>query len=88
MNKDTFMQQLQAKGFPEPVLTRKEAGAVAAHTHQFEPMALITEGEMSLEIDGQKSIYQVGDVFHLQPNQLHSEQYGPNGVTYLVSRKG
>ena len=31
--------------------------------------------------------YQVGDVFHLQPNELHSEGYGPEGVTYLVSRK-
>ena len=88
MNKDTFMQQLQANGFPEPVLTRKEAGAVGAHEHQFEPMALITDGEMSIEADGQTRVYRVGDVFHLQPNQLHSEKYGTNGVTYLVSRKG
>ena len=87
MNEENFLRYLAEHHFPAPVVTKKASGKMGAHAHQFEPMALITEGEMSIEIDGVISRYQVGDIFHLQPNQLHSETYGPQGVTYLVSRK-
>ena len=87
MNQETFLQQLQQNHFPEPLLTKKGPGAVGVHSHTFEPIALIVQGEMSINIDGAVTRYQVGDVFHLKPNQLHSEDYGPEGVTYLVSRK-
>lgn len=87
MNQEDFLHHLAENQFPEPIVIQKAAGKMGAHAHQFEPLALITEGEMSIEIDGVISHYQVGDIFHLQPNQLHSETYGPQGVTYLVSRK-
>lgn len=87
MNQDVFMQLLSDKNFPKPIFTKKPAGSMGVHSHAFEPIALITEGEMTIEIDGVVSHFQVGDIFHLEPNQLHSETYGPQGVTYLVSRK-
>ena len=86
MNKDTFMQQLQAKGFPEPVLTRKEAGAVAAHTHQFEPMALITEGEMSLELPGDAEGFARIDRF--LPRDDYLVHLGASGLLAQVRRAG
>jgi quercetin dioxygenase-like cupin family protein len=87
MNQEEFLHHLAENHFPAPIITKKDAGTMGVHSHTFEPMALIIEGEMSIESGGVTSRYQVGDIFHLQPNQLHSESYGPQGVTYLVSRK-
>jgi hypothetical protein len=42
---------------------------------------------MTITIDGVKSDYSVGDVFHLKHRQPHQESYGPIGVKYLASRK-
>jgi hypothetical protein len=88
MNQDNFLQELAAEGFPGPVSVEKMPNeGIGPHRHAFEAKALIIEGEISLEVDGKKTVYRPGDVFHLAPNQLHAEQYGPQGVRYLAGRK-
>jgi hypothetical protein len=49
--------------------------------------ALVTHGQIDIVIDGIKSTYAAGDIFHLQHSQEHVECYGDNGVQYLASRK-
>jgi len=83
----TFEALLKEKGFPAPVLVERDAGGLGPHCHDFEPMALILDGEIAIEINGKTTIYRPGDVFHLESNQLHSERYGVKGVRYLASRK-
>ena len=88
MNRNDFVQELDAQGFPEPVTVDKVPnGGIGPHRHEFEAKALILEGEITLEVDGKKTVYRPGDVFHLSREQLHSEQYGPQGVRYLAGRK-
>jgi quercetin dioxygenase-like cupin family protein len=88
MNKELFFQLLQENGFPEPVEVRQiPDGHLDRHEHPFEVMALVVDGSIQIVIDGISKIYSSGDIFHLSLNQSHAESYGPEGVTYLASRK-
>ena len=88
MDRNSFLQMLAAEGFPEPVTVERAAnGGLEPHRHEFEAKALIVEGEITLEVDGRKTVYRPGEVFHLATNQLHAEQYGAQGVRYLSARK-
>ncbi len=88
MNKNQFLELLSKEGFPKPVMVEREAnGSLGLHMHPFEAKALIIRGQMEIGIGEIKTSYRVGDVFHLNKNQEHSESYGPDGVCYLAGRK-
>ncbi|WP_251369178.1 cupin [Polynucleobacter sp. AP-Sving-400A-A2] len=75
-------------GFPEPTLVEREAdGFLDTHTHPFEVKALVVSGQIDLVVDGVRTSYISGELFHLLENQVHTECYGNNGVQYLASRK-
>lgn len=88
MERETFIEALKNEGFAEVVTVVREAGgALDVHTHPFEAKALILHGELRILTGDAERLYRVGDVFHLQANESHSEHYGPDGVQYLVGRK-
>lgn len=88
MNRDAFLKILSQDGFPEPVLViREKDGFLDNHTHPFEVKALVMQGQINIVIDGVRSAYVTGDVFHLRHSQEHAESYGDEGVQYLASRK-
>jgi quercetin dioxygenase-like cupin family protein len=89
MNREAFTDMLTKEGFPDAVLVRREPNVtMEVHTHPFEAKALIVEGEIRIRVGDEERLYRVGDVFHLPANEAHAERYGPQGVTYLVGRKG
>ena len=89
MTNEAFLKLLLKDGFPEPVFVVREGGGfVDSHAHPFEVKALVTEGQIDIVIGGIKNSYLAGDIFHLLPNQVHSESYGGKGVKYLASRNG
>jgi len=88
MIKEQFLNMLVLDGFPEPILVEREAdGFLDDHTHPFEVKALVVSGQIDLVVDGVRTAYVSGDVFHLSANQVHTERYGSSGVQYLASRK-
>lgn len=88
MDQQEFTQQLLAEGFDEIVTKSWPAGPqVGAHRHAFEVKALVTQGDITLGIQGQLTRYRVGDVFTLASGCEHTELYGETGVTYVVGRK-
>ena len=87
MDQTSFQLDLAKEGFPAPVVVERLHGEIGPHEHPFEAKALILEGNITIEVDGVKTEYQVGDVFHLMPHVVHSEMYGALGVKYLVGRK-
>jgi hypothetical protein len=88
LNQEQFIKTLASEGFPEPILVEREAGVfLGSHVHPFEVRALVISGQIDLVIDGVRSAYIAGDVFHLQANQVHTECYGNKGVQYWASRK-
>ena len=88
MEREVFMKILAAEGFKETVtVTREPSGFLDMHAHPFEAKALILRGELLLKVEGAAQSYQAGQVFHLPSGTPHSEQYGPQGVEYLVGRR-
>jgi len=88
MDATVFAQELEKMGFDE-VLTRDWPANhfVDTHTHPFAARALVTAGELVIGCDGRTCVYRAGDVFTLEAQQPHTEQYGPQGATYVVGRK-
>jgi hypothetical protein len=87
MNTEWFTHALKSEGLPDPVWVERAPGGMQEHSHPFESKALITEGMITLVVNGVTTHYGPGEVFHLMAGQMHSETYGPQGVKYLVSRK-
>jgi quercetin dioxygenase-like cupin family protein len=88
MNQNTFLELLHKQEFPAPVLVVRERSLfIDHHSHQYEAIALVLEGQIDINIGGAKKICLAGDTFHLLPKQVHTESTGTKGVKYLVSRK-
>ena len=88
MEREVFMKILATEGFEEAVtVIREPSGFLDMHAHTFEAKALVLKGELLLKVEGADQSYQAGQVFHLPAGTPHSEQYGPQGVEYLVGRR-
>lgn len=88
MSPQDFEAQLKAESFDSSVTVSKPAGYVMdEHLHPFEAWALITEGDITLHINGVSTTYPAGNMFRLPASTPHFESAISNGVTYLVGRK-
>jgi len=88
MQEEQFINALKAQGFEAPVLVERDAfGELDSHAHPFEAKALILEGEIRIRTAEGERTYLAGEIFHLQPDEPHSESFGPQGVRYLSGRK-
>lgn len=86
---EEFRADMLASGYDE-VLERTWAPdtVLDLHTHPFEARALVVQGEMWLQLQGQAQQHlQAGDRFHVLRDAPHAEKYGPTGATYWVARK-
>lgn len=88
MDAAAFEARLKAEGYPE-IRTNALAPNChnAEHEHPFDVLALVTEGEITLTVDGKARKYSVGDEFTMQAGCRHVEDVGPQGVKYLVGRR-
>ena len=88
MDPQKFTEQLNAEGFNEIFTTTLPAKKqLAAHAHPYAVKALVTDGNVTLGVDGQLTTYRTGEVFTLAPGCEHTELYGDAGVSYVVGRK-
>lgn len=88
MTENEFRKLLAEQGFDEPLLIQREASTqLDNHVHPFEALALILTGDITISTEQGDTIYHPGETFHLQPNELHREAFGPQGVSYLAGRK-
>ena len=88
MNIQDFEARLKAANFDAGVSISKPVGyTMGDHAHPFEAWALITQGDITLEVNGELTTYAAGDVFRLPAGTPHHESAVPHGVTYFVGRK-
>jgi len=88
MTEHEFRKLLAEQGFDAPLLIERAAAAqLDNHVHPFEALALILSGDITISTEQGDTTYHPGETFHLQPNELHREAFGPQGVRYLAGRK-
>jgi quercetin dioxygenase-like cupin family protein len=88
MNTAEFEKLLRTEGYDE--ITTKSMPSMChndAHSHEFDVKALVTDGAITLGVDGQQQTYAVGDTFVMPAGRVHIEDCGPSGVAYLVGRR-
>lgn len=85
---EAFAAEHKAAGFDE-VLAREWAPGqvVPEHRHPFHAKALVVRGSFVLGCRGEQRRLGPGDEFELEPNEPHTEHYGPEGATYWVARR-
>lgn len=88
MQLQEFTRQLAAEAYSDVLTKELPAGPeVAAHSHPFDVMAMVLEGEITLGVAGKRTTYRTGEVFTMVAGCEHTEQCGDEGVRYLVGRR-
>jgi quercetin dioxygenase-like cupin family protein len=86
--RDAFETRLRAEGYDE-ILTKTLAADVVIpdHTHPYDVLALVLDGEATIDCGQGPRVYRPGDELALAADVVHSERYGPNGYTFLLGRR-
>ena len=88
MNRDQFTEALRIGQFNEVLEKSLPANEHnAAHSHEFDVRALVTPGEITLNVDGVATPYRNSVIFTLTACCEHVEDVGSEGVTYLVGQR-
>jgi quercetin dioxygenase-like cupin family protein len=88
MEATRFEARLRTEGYPEIRTNELEAHRHnAEHSHPFDVLALVLEGDITLTVDGNACTYRAGDEFAMKAGCKHVEDAGPRGVKYLVGRR-
>lgn len=83
---NAFEAELKAEGY-EVNISSSEARKTGDHSHDFHVKALVTAGAITLSCEGETRTYGPGDVFTMAAGAIHTEEVGPEGVSYVVGRR-
>ena len=88
MNTDAFQKAAEAEGYkidePNSLSPNKHN---AEHTHPFDAMVIVLEGEITIGCAGADTTYGPGDSCTMAAETPHTETVGSEGVTLLVARR-
>jgi quercetin dioxygenase-like cupin family protein len=88
MDRQAFEARLQAEGFPEIRVNELPPNRHhPQHSHPFDVLALVLEGDITLTAEGSARTYRAGEAFSMKAGCPHVEDIGPGGVKYLVGRR-
>lgn len=86
--RDAFEARLRAQGYDEILTKTLEPDVVIPdHTHPFDVLALVLDGEATIDCGQGPRVYRPGDELAVAAGVVHSERYGPNGYTFLLGRR-
>jgi quercetin dioxygenase-like cupin family protein len=88
MDATGFETRLRQQGYPD-IRTNQMAPNChnAEHSHPFDVLALVLEGDITLTVEGEARTYRAGDEFSMKAGCPHAEDVGSSGVKYLVGRR-
>ena len=92
MTEDEYRADLASKGYRAPITKTWEADRLNdSHTHEYALYLLITEGEMTLEVEGSDGVDTTkcapGETIEVPAHVVHTERAGREGVTFWVAQK-
>ncbi len=86
--RDAFEARLRAEGYDEILTKTLEPDVVIPdHTHPYDVLALVLDGEATIDCGQGPRVYRPGDELALAADVVHSERYGPRGYTFLLGRR-
>jgi quercetin dioxygenase-like cupin family protein len=84
----SFEARLRTEGYPEIRTNQLKPNCHnAEHSHPFDVLALVLDGDITLTVEGKARRYGPGDEFAMKAGCRHVEDVGPKGVRYLVGRR-
>jgi len=88
MNTEAFQEAAEKEGYtlddPNSLSPNKHN---TEHTHPFDAMVMVLEGEITIGCGGESTTYGPGDSCSMAAETPHTETVGANGVTLLVARR-
>ncbi len=87
MDRTAFEAELQREGYRVVVNSMPPDAINPEHAHEFDARLLVIAGEMTIALGSQRNTYRAGDTFSMTHGCRHSEQAGPEGVTYVAGRR-
>ena len=88
MQRTEFERKLQAEGYTEIFDRQMDASETGPeHSHEFDALLFVLEGEMTIACNGKPETFRVGDLYSIPAGTPHTEQFGSGtfGVHYLAA---
>lgn len=85
---EAFEARLRREGYLE-ILTKtiEPELFIDSHTHPYDVLALVLDGEATIDCGAGPRVYRPGDVLEVAAGVVHTERYGPAGYTFLLGRR-
>ena len=88
IDRAAFEARLIREGYLDSEVKTIEAGKVVGeHSHDFDVLALVLDGEATIACGAVPQTFRVGDIVEVAAGVVHTEHYGPKGYTFLVGRR-
>ena len=88
MKETEFRQRLEREGYEGPFDYQRGADFVdKEHVHDFDVLAMVVEGSMTIKKSSGDVTCQVGDTFSFAAGERHLEVPGASGVSALIGRR-
>jgi len=88
MTEAEFLQKLKDEGYDGPFdFEMGPNGADTEHTHEKDIIAMVTEGQLTIEKPSGNVTCEVGEIVSYPAGEPHIEKAGPAGAKALVGRR-
>ncbi len=88
IDRAAFEARLVREGYLESQVKTIEAGMVVGeHSHDFDVLALVLDGEATIACGPVPQTFRAGDIVEVAAGVVHTERYGPQAFTFLVGRR-
>jgi quercetin dioxygenase-like cupin family protein len=82
-----FEAGLAAEGYVVSSSTLSHDADNSVHSHDMDISAMVTEGDIRITCEGETRHCRPGDTITMAAGCEHSEDVGPDGVTFIVGRR-
>jgi quercetin dioxygenase-like cupin family protein len=87
MDRADFEAALQRDGYTAAAREMAAGTVNPDHTHDFDARVMVLAGAITIGRDGGAHMFGPGEWCDVPAGQVHSEQVGPSGVSYVAGRR-
>jgi len=87
MTPEKFSRKAEADGYTVVAKSMEPGTVNPDHSHPFDVRLLITDGEITVSVDGNATTCRASAIFELEADRMHAEVIGTEGVSFLAARR-